>query len=278
MKEKYEKQIKRDLLEILDFFVSICKENNLTYYLGEGTLLGAIRHNGFIPWDDDIDIYMPRKDYEKLLNLKIESPKFWLDNYKTNKKSWCPYSKMRYLNTIYEEKYVSNYNEPQGIWIDIFPIDNTKNNILSFVKFRKLIVKICFYILFYKYSKKLNNLKSLTINKKIVFIISRIVPRKIVILTREFLMKYENNENNPYYIGFTSKYSSEKQLHLKNKIFPLKNHIFEKKEYSIPKDSDYILKKIYGNNYMQIPKESERETHQPVRVKLSNNEEYYFGE
>ena len=62
-------KLKKTELEVMDYFVSICKKYNLTYYLFWGTLLGAIRHKGFIPWDDDIDVVMPPDDYLKFLNI-----------------------------------------------------------------------------------------------------------------------------------------------------------------------------------------------------------------
>ena len=66
-------EVKQTELSILDYIDSVCKQHNITYYLAYGTLLGAIRHKGFIPWDDDIDIYMPRKEYDKFIKLQADN-------------------------------------------------------------------------------------------------------------------------------------------------------------------------------------------------------------
>ena len=81
-------------LEILKKFDSICKENGLEYSLAYGTMLGAIRHKGFIPWDDDIDVFMKREDYEKLLTLKYDDGDFEVKSYRYSKNYFFLYSKM----------------------------------------------------------------------------------------------------------------------------------------------------------------------------------------
>lgn len=275
MNDKYKNKLKKELLEILDFFDKICKKNNLKYYLGGGTLLGAIRHDGFIPWDDDIDVYMPREDYNKLLKLKINNEKYWLDNYKTNKQNWHPFSKIRLKNTEFYEQNIPLFIENQGFWIDILPIDNTKNTHFSFLKIRKRLVEICKNILLYKTVKKKNYD---SICKKIFYNFTKFIPNFIILNFREFIMQLENNKKNKYLISFGSRYKVENQLHLKEKIFPLKKHVFELKKYPIPYDYDYVLTKIYGKDYMIVPPKDKQRTHYPTKIKFSDGEEMYFDE
>ena len=113
----YEKQLDmlRQLqlleLEILLEVDRVCKKHNITYYLGEGSLLGAIRHNGFIPWDDDIDILMKREDYEKFLQIApVELGKdYFLQNSFSEKNFWVFFSKVRLLRkTDFNQLDISN--------------------------------------------------------------------------------------------------------------------------------------------------------------------------
>ena len=84
MRELSKEEIRQKQLEILDAFVATCEKNGLQYYLCGGTLLGAIRHKGFIPWDDDIDVFMPRPDFEKIQNVAMDAP-FEIQFYKNGK-------------------------------------------------------------------------------------------------------------------------------------------------------------------------------------------------
>ncbi len=118
-------------LDLLQEFVRVCEKYNLRYYAIGGTLLGAIRHKGFIPWDDDIDVAMPRKDYKKLQQVaKIEfrDPYFFQDEY-TDPGALFGYAKIRNNNTTiispgYLDPKHGNVSINQGIFIDIFPLDN----------------------------------------------------------------------------------------------------------------------------------------------------------
>ena len=95
MNKQYMEKLRKTQLEILDYIVEICDKYNLQYSLIGGTLLGAIRHNGYIPWDDDIDICMPRKDYEIFISKFQDNSKFVLDDYSTNSNYWLPFIKIR---------------------------------------------------------------------------------------------------------------------------------------------------------------------------------------
>ena len=111
------------LLELLDKFVDVCEKNGLKYYLGGGSVLGAVRHKGMIPWDDDIDINMPRDDYER---LQLMPASVWGNNYRLASWKWTKnyrydFLKLEALNTTLLERIHPDY--VGGIFIDIFPLD-----------------------------------------------------------------------------------------------------------------------------------------------------------
>lgn len=112
-------------LDILEHFVGVCEKLDLKYYLIAGTLLGAIRHKGFIPWDDDIDVGMPRRDYEVFIE-KAQSllPDYlFLQTHKTDKGYVRSFAKIRNSKTAFVETPVSHINMNHGMFIDIFPLD-----------------------------------------------------------------------------------------------------------------------------------------------------------
>lgn len=119
------KRLQQIELKMLEIFIQICEKENLKYYLSGGTLLGAVRHKGFIPWDDDIDVRMPRIDYEKFLLCanKYLPDYYFLQTYKTEYETPFGFAKIRDNRTIYKEKAIKNFNINHGVWIDIFPLD-----------------------------------------------------------------------------------------------------------------------------------------------------------
>ena len=117
-------------IEIVKEFVKICNENDLLYYMICGTMLGAIRHKGFIPWDDDIDLGMPREDYEKFLKLapKKLSSHLKLVNYHTDATNQYYITRIGDTNTKVVETRIANDAKYTHISIDIFPLDGSPNN------------------------------------------------------------------------------------------------------------------------------------------------------
>ncbi|MCD8380781.1 MAG: LicD family protein, partial [Lachnospiraceae bacterium] len=118
-----EKEIQKFLLYLLKEFHEFCEKNNLIYNVFGGTFLGAVRHQGMIPWDDDIDVTMPRGDYEKLIGL-IKSGmdnRFKIACYPD--KNYCyPFAKLELVGTILIENSISKYNK-HALYIDVFPVD-----------------------------------------------------------------------------------------------------------------------------------------------------------
>lgn len=127
-------------LNMLKEFIAICNKHNLRYFVLGGTCLGAIRHKGFIPWDDDIDVGMPRKDYNEFLRVAQGelSNGLFLQNGKTDPNFPLNFTKIRNSNTTFIESTMKNIDMNHGVYIDIFPLDGYKKSI-----FRKIKRKIC---------------------------------------------------------------------------------------------------------------------------------------
>lgn len=124
-------------LEILMELDRVCRKHNLRYYIVGGTLIGAARNGGFIPWDDDIDVSMPREDFQKLLKLKNEfSDEFFLQTHKTEKECYFFYAKLRKNGTYFGEDKFEHTGIHKGIFMDIFPLD--------YISDKNIIQKLCF--------------------------------------------------------------------------------------------------------------------------------------
>ena len=110
--------------KMLKDFVRVCEKYNLTYFVSYGSCIGAVRHKGFIPWDDDIDVMMPREDYDKFLTLQKELDKnYFIQTFKTDPNYIYNYAKLRDSSTTFIENFFVNHEINHGVWLDIFPID-----------------------------------------------------------------------------------------------------------------------------------------------------------
>ncbi len=121
-KELSLQEIKETEFNLLKIFDSFCKENDIKYFLSNGTLLGAIKYKGFIPWDDDIDVLVPRGDYNKLLSLFRDDEKYKLLAFEKNQAYRFPFAKLCDMTTRKEEENINN-GIALGVDIDIFPLD-----------------------------------------------------------------------------------------------------------------------------------------------------------
>lgn len=261
---------KKIQIEILDEIVRLCNKYNLEYYLIAGTLLGAIRHGGFIPWDDDLDIAMPRDSYNKLIKICDNelSSEYELDYFKTNKKYWLPFIKIRKKDTIYEEEFLKIYDDiPKGVWIDIFPLDKAKQE-KSFVQsMQSRIIRYLRSIITWKNKYDVPK----TIKRKMLFVATFWLPQSLFFKLQDFFMTLFNNRDYNYWINFGSKYNVVKQTIPKDKYQPATQIEFEGKFYAAPRDYIYILKRIYGN-YMKIPSVENQVTHKPSKVVINGKE------
>lgn len=244
-------------LEIFDWVVNICEKNKLNYFLAGGTLIGAIRHKGFIPWDDDLDITMPRADFEKFLEItkKNKYKNYFIQYHTTEKDYWLPFIKVRKKNTYFKEEGTDRYNGEKGIFIDIFPLDYApkQKSVNQFMQ--AFLVKGITRILRYR------SIKCGSLIKVIIFggILNFLSTRKLI-RVRDKIMKIYNGKARKYFINLGSGYSYRKQTIPKDKFFPSKTLIFENKKANVPNNYDYILKRVY-NNYMEIPPIEKRVCH-----------------
>lgn len=118
-------ELQQELLKLLKEFIRVCDRHHLRYFLVGGSCLGAARHNGFIPWDDDIDVGMPREDYDKFVKLQseYEGTPYFIQTWETDPHYTYNYGKLRDSSTTFIETYFWKHRINHGVWIDIFPID-----------------------------------------------------------------------------------------------------------------------------------------------------------
>lgn len=254
-------------LEILFELDRICKKNNIQYFLLAGTVLGAIRHNGFIPWDDDIDIGMTRNQYERFIKICSEEldSNYFLQTYKTDPNYPGLYAKIRKNNTTFIEKATAKIDMHKGIYIDIFPFDNIPDRILD----RFIHKWLLFVIDIIRSSRILEYHSNLTYIKKMIITIihyfSRIVPKRLIDCLEEKLAKIYNRTNtecigNLYGYGQLFKEYDTKICIKREYIFPLSKVKFECHYFPAPgRWHEYLTH--YYNNYMEMPPEEQRIGH-----------------
>lgn len=265
-------------LDIAKEIRRICNENNISYFLESGTLLGAIRHSGFIPWDDDMDIGMLRKDYEKFLQiapLKL-SDKYSILDWKTNDDYGFQFCKVINNKTLYIEKKANEVGYHQGFYVDIFPYDKFPNDGRSKF-FQKTTLTILRALVRNKCHVKTWETEN-GINYRKYFknlplrLFATFFSKKVLVKLYDDIAQRHNadSEYEYYFSQGIEPYGTFKFP--KNVIENTEQHLFEGISFSCPFDSDSYLKYAYGN-YMELPPESERENrHMIIKVKFEDEE------
>ena len=245
-------------LNILQTIHDFCIQNNIKYSIACGTLLGAVRHKGYIPWDDDIDIFLLRDDYELLL---AEFPQN-LDHIKIASLSRDPTWEHAYAKAYDDRTLVretSTVVESTGVNIDIFPIDKVpkeKNQWNSYNKKRKIILKM-FYIKYLRLSKNRPILKNLlhSLAKIILIPLSR---RKIAELLNKYAQKY-NHTDSPLVFENVQGWISQKPFPQKAMESTIDMQ-FENRTFKGMSGFDDYLKNTYGD-YLTLPPIEKRVNH-----------------
>lgn len=250
-------------LLILGELDRICQKYQIKYIIAYGTLIGAIRHEGFIPWDDDVDVCMLRPDFNRFKEVcktELGNDFFYQDN-DTDPEYYYLIDKIRLNGTVFRENFVSKYNIHHGIYIDIFPVDFIPNN--------KLLMNIQYYQFhFFRTGlmAKYLDLKARTGKKRILMSMLGVLyrPFNLNFLYRNAIKvatKYNDLESAKV-CSFFSPYK-KRDIFEKNIFETVIRHIFEKIEVNIPKKYDVYLSKLYGQ-YMELPPISERITRHSI--------------
>lgn len=252
-------------LEILDEVVRICNNHNIEYFLTGGTMLGAIRHEGFIPWDDDIDIGMARKDYDLFIKFAKEEldSKYFLDCFETNKNYYLPFAKIKKNNTIFDEEDAHHLNNHKGIFVDIIPFENAKKKDSLTQKVQAILVRNISETMFYKNKiKKLKNTR-----KPYLVIILSIFSKTILMKTQRWLMHLNKDDNSQYLVALAGTYGYQKETNERAIYLPTKDIKFENRVYKGMNKPDEYLTNIFGD-YMELPPKEKRRNHCPLKIKF----------
>lgn len=262
-------QVKQVELEILSVFDEFCRKNDLKYSLAYGTLLGAVRHKGFIPWDDDIDVWMPRDDYEKFIELWQVScvDGYLIQNIHIEPDFTQNYTKIRKDNTTFLQPFEENYKYHKGIFIDIFPLDRISDNKIG------VNIQRIFAVLSMLFARKYSPNNEKGIKKIISKVLLGVVPKKqyngFQKIFEKGLINIGKKSNRELvcfdtfqdsYIYFPSDMMNEfVELEFEGKMF-----------YAISQWDD-VLKNQYGD-YMQFPPEEDRVwKHHPLLIDIEHN-------
>lgn len=250
--------------EILDEIDRICRKNKLSYQLSGGTLLGAVRHKGFIPWDDDIDITMIREDYDKFIKIaQLElKDEYFIQCYETDD-CYFPFIKIRKNNTLLDEKEISHLDCNKGIFVDIFPFEKINNPNSKVLKIKAVLIKnIWETILVKKGVFKTYKETRHPIFSRILGIFSYNYLKNI----QTALMKSANVKEGEYLCALCGGYNYKKDIHKYSEMMPAKEIEFEKKKYYSYKNPDHYLTNLYGKNYMELPPKEKRVNHAPENI------------
>ena len=250
------RQLQLTEMEILDEIDKFCQKNDINYFLVGGSCIGAIRHKGFIPWDDDIDIGMLREDYDRFIKEYKDNDKFFVQTPEKDKKYWNLYAKVRKRNTYVGEKRIEKLKVHNEIFIDIFPIDNILSDDYNKIKLRANLIKIIKSSLQYKYKVK----KLSECNFKILIVLFSLLSQPLIVRLANKIMRKDNKKNAELCVSYLSEYAIKKEITPKKTFIKPKKAKFEDREYYIPNDPDTYLSNLYGD-YMKIPPKDQRINH-----------------
>lgn len=262
LEKDYKRKLQLRILDIVKDVDKICRENDIDYYILYGSALGAIRHQGFIPWDDDFDIGMTFDNYVKFLEIcekKLDKNKYYVQTPEKEKNYYLSFSKIRDIRTTLIEEGNENIDIVSSVYIDVFPLVGIPNN-----KIKERILKINRAFMLSANMNVINNKFLRCIFDIILKIFGR---RKILKYTTKRCFKYNTNDCE-YWCSI-----ADGDGYIQNKI---KREIYGKPKYvkfedimlPVPENTDKYLKNIYGD-YMKIPSEEQ--------IKFREHTPYYLN-
>lgn len=239
------------LYEILQEFDEVCRKHNISYMLFAGSALGAVRHGGFIPWDDDLDVVMLRPEYERFLAVaaqELDREKYYVQ--KEFLDHWPMFfSKLRKNNTACLERYIPRDPQMhQGVYLDIFPCDNLADG--------KFMRKLQFYCSKVVIAKSLDRRGYLTdsLKKKLFMAFCRLLPRK---LFWRLAVRRDDNDSACVHTFFGGASKYDRNVYPRKWFTETVRVPFRDGQFPVSAHYDEMLTAIYGD-YMTPPPESER--------------------
>lgn len=274
------RQVQMTEKKILEKFMSICEKYELKYFLVFGTLLGAVRHKGFIPWDDDIDVGMLRNDYEKFLEVAQGEcgNEFFIQTADTDPHHHLYFAKMRMNDTEFVEESLQTSGSVTGFYIDIFPYDTVPDDNKEMRKYLKHAINGAMLL-------SVNKTKEPQIAKgsMIITFVKRWIwyglhyGMKILGISGErvwtrcsrIMKKYEDSEGLRVTTFLVDAYES---IIYREELEDVVDLEFEDIVVKAPKGYSKILERYYGD-YMTLPPKEQRENHVPIRIRFAGEKE-----
>ena len=266
------------MLDILKYFDKLCTDNGLRYWAGAGTCLGAVRHKGFIPWDDDLDVYMPREDYEKLWQSwgKLSrNPRYKLCRTGSEKNYHHRVMQIVDLNTTFINKRCEDEDIEHGVYIDIIPMDTAAPGKLSL--YMQAFHTIIFSVYNIQVEPEFHGNKMMIFGTKLLLKIIKSPERRFRIWSKEEkkMTKYAGHDSG-YYVDLLT-YFKMLTKPMPISWFETKRLPFEDTTINVPSEYDKYLSAYYGD-YMQLPPEDKRAIqHNTVLIDLKRPYTEYKG-
>ncbi len=259
-------------LAMLKDFAELCDSNGLIWFGIGGTGIGALRHKGFIPWDDDIDIALPREDFERFLHLAVSDPEFRKKYYILNNKTCAQYplmtTRLCLRGSVYKEKVMKDVDAPFGIFLDLYVMDNIADSKIAceiqawtawfWSKMLTLSIMEKPYLAFTGRKAKVTECICCIVHR--IIKISHIKPALFRAHCECACRKYEKVSTRR--MAFLPDTDPLWNVIDKEAMFPLKSLPFEDTTIYFTGDVEELMKRQYGD-YMTIPPEEERKTHAP---------------
>ena len=250
-----EEEIKEVELGVMDYIHNLCEKEHINYSLAYGTLLGAVRHKGYIPWDDDIDISLKRDEYDKLYQavLRDNDPIYKVVSWENDSRYPYPFYRVYDARTVYENNYIEN-DIDLGICVDVFPFDyyaDVNKEMVKLDTYRRLSV----YTLYGIHSKNAG-LKNVV--RYLLVLVFRLTRVKTWNKKMNLLSMQANDNDSIDYLMENKRTSTKFEKTLLDKVM---DSTFEDRIYKIPEASHQILSAIYGDDFMEIPPVEKRVKH-----------------
>lgn len=252
------KKVQSVLTGMLADFDHFCNANGFTYFAVYGTLLGAVRHGGFIPWDDDIDVWMPRDDFQKLITLdKTKLPDgYHIHSWVNDSNYWQPFAKFRKDGTFYNETGTESLDVDHTLWIDIFPLDRCEDPSHLSTKIRTKHIRAVREIQRISALRRCGAVYQVNSLKTTIFsVLSHAKPAELAI-KRETLINRCSAETK----WLTCYAVSGISYFLKTDIYPAQQLQFGQLTVPVPNHYKNLLTSWYGD-YMTLPPVKERVNH-----------------